>query len=450
MMNSELEFTWEKAQIVADKLVFEVTRRHLSDREVDVLRGAWERKNYEAIASECYLTYKHITDIGYKLWKKLSQALAYEVSKTNFKEHLKREWEKRHTHPNSTAPLQTSSLSVPEFPGQPVARHSPFYIERLTIESDCYKEILKPGCLIRIKSPRKTGKTSLLNTILDYAAKQNYQTVRVNLGRQPDKSLFANPDKFLRWLCTNITRQLNLEPRLDDYWDEEIGSKVSCTAYFQMHLLEQLDHNLVVALDDIDAIFRYPDIAEDFLSLLREWHEEANFQEIWQRLRLVVVHSTEVYIPLNIHQSPFNVGLPIALPEFDQQQVEYLARLHGLAWIRGQEVEKLMAMVGGHPYMIRMALYHLGCQKLTLEQMLTEAPTYAGIYRHHLQSYLGYLDQQLELVAALKQVVTADSPVQLEWLQVYHLESMGLVQLNGNKVKPSCELYRQYFRANLS
>jgi hypothetical protein len=35
---------------------------------------------------------------------------------------------------------------------------SPFYIERLPIESDCYEEIEQPGALIRIKAPKQIGK----------------------------------------------------------------------------------------------------------------------------------------------------------------------------------------------------------------------------------------------------------------------------------------------------
>jgi hypothetical protein len=50
-----------------------------------------------------------------------------------------------------------------------------------------------------------------------------------------------------------------------------------------------------------------------------------------------------------------NVGLPIELPEFDQAQVLDLARQHGWDWDESQGVD-LMAMVGGHPYLVRMAL----------------------------------------------------------------------------------------------
>lgn len=291
------------------------------------------------------------------------------------------------------------------------------------------------------------GKTSLINRVMACAAQQNYQIVRMNL-RKAEKTIFENLNRFLRWFCLNVSQQLKLEPKLDDYWDEEIGSKVSCTGYFQTYLLEQLETNLAISLDEIDVIFSYSDIAEDFLALLREWHEEATIQETWQKLRLIISHSTEVYISLNIHQSPFNVGLPLRLPLFNQQQVQSLAQLHGLTWTL-EETQPLIAMVGGHPYLIRLALYHLARQELTLGQLLQDAPTHAGVYSDHLRRCLGYVKQQPELTAALQQVVTAQSPVQLESVAVYQLDSMGLVHLNGNRITPSCELYRQYFSTNL-
>ncbi len=439
-MSSESELPWETTKQLANTLVFKYTGKNLSDIEVEVLQGSWEGNNYEYIAEKTRRSFSYInTNVGNCLWKKLSEALGEEVSKRNFRQALKREWERTNISANST---------TSEFLCGPVALDSPFYVERPTIEADGYREILKPGSIIRIKAPKRMGKTSLVNRILANAASQNYQIVRLNL-RQAEKTLFTNLDKFLRWFCCNVSRGLNLEPRLDDYWDEDSGSKVNCTEYFERHLLEQVSSTLVIGLDEIDTVFSYPDIAEDFLGLLREFHEEAMIKDNWPRLRLVMAYSTEVYIPLNINQSPFNVGLPLKLPPFNQQQVQDLAVLHGLAWASGESAKKLITMVGGHPYLVQLALYHLSRQEVTLEHLLQDAPTHAGIYSDHLRCCLGHLQQQPELAAVLKQVVTADNSVQLQSVQVYQLDSMGLVQLDGNYLKPSCELYRQYFCTNL-
>jgi len=71
-----------------------------------------------------------------------------------------------------------------------------------------------------------------------------------------------NLNRFLRWLCANVTLQLQLEPRLDDYWDEDIGSKVSCTFCFRSHLLEQINSPIVLALDEVNQIFEQPQVGE--------------------------------------------------------------------------------------------------------------------------------------------------------------------------------------------
>jgi hypothetical protein len=212
--------------------------------------------------------------------------------------------------------------------------------------------------------------------------------------------------------------------------------------------LAQIGSPLVLGLDEVDRVFLYPHIAQDFFGLLRTWHEKAKNLDIWKHLRLVVVHSTEVYIPLNINQSPFNVGLPAELPEFSSEQVQDLAQRHGLNWASTQ-VEQLMEMVGGHPYLVRVALYSIRRQELVLEQLLQTAPTEAGIFSSHLRRHLENFQEDLELAAAFKKVVSADSLVRLESMQLFKLQSMGLVQLEDNEVMPRCKLYREYFRDRL-
>ena len=118
---------------------------------------------------------------------------------------------------------------------------------------------------------------------------------------------------------------------IDDYWDEEgMGSKVSCSTYLEEYLLSISQAPLVLCLDNIDLLFSYPDIYEDFFALLRSWYELARTRTrpLWKQLRLCIVHATDAYIPLNIHQSPFNVGVPLELPEFSPEQAQIFAKQH--------------------------------------------------------------------------------------------------------------------------
>lgn len=354
---------------------------------------------------------------------------------------------------NGTLPTMPPLESSPDIPPLPVAEPelpegqvnlvSAFYIERPPIETRCSETILQPGALIRIKAPRQMGKTSLMARILQQASHQGYRTVPLSL-QLADGKVFADLDQFLRWLCASVGRRLRLPNRLEEFWDDIFGSKYNCTAYFEEYLLAQAETPLALGLDEVDRVFGYPEIASDFFGLLRAWHEEAKNREVWKKLRLVVVHATEVYIPLNTNQSPFNVGLPIELPEFNPEQVSQLARLHGLDWQMAQ-VERLMMMIGGHPYLVRLTLYHIARGDLTLEQLLQEAPTEAGLFRDHLRGHWWNLQHHPELVGALQAVISAPHPIRLDPNGLFKLHSLGLIRLEGNQAVCRCDLYRQYF-----
>lgn len=339
-------------------------------------------------------------------------------------------------------------VAEPELPMGQVELASAFYVERPSIDERCYEAIAKPGALIRIKAPRQMGKTSLMARILQQSTILGYRTVPLSF-QLADSKIFTDLDQFLQWFCAVVALELQLPDRLSDYWNGIFGSKVSCKSYFERYLLAKIPEPLVLGLDEVDRVLQYPELTADFFGLLRAWHEEAKNREIWRKLRLVVVHSTEVYVPMDINQSPFNVGLPIELPEFKPEQVQDLAQRHGLNW-GASEIENLMAMVGGHPYLVRLAFYHITRQEITLPQLLETAPTDGGLYSDHLRRHLWNLSQHPELVAALYKAVCAESPLQLESIPGFKLHSMGLVHLRGNEVTPRCNLYREYFRTRLA
>lgn len=401
-----------------------------------VLRECWVGKTYQEIASVSGYDSDYIRVVGSRLWQNLSQVFEEKISKHNFKSVLRQK-------------AQQSQFSIGnlEFPDGQVPLNSDFYIERPPSEEQGYEEVLKPGGFIVIKSPMNMGKTSLMTRILAQARAQNYQTVTLNL-QLAEASVLSNLAKFLRWIMANITLQLGIKSEIDRFWDEDLGTKISCTNYFQNYILEQLTEPLVLAFDEINHLFEYPEIAQEFLPLIRFWHEEANNIEVWQSLRMIVVHSTDAYIPLDINQSPFNLGLPIVLTEFNFAQVKDLASRYKFK-LEVEDLERnltsLMEMVGGYPYLIRLAFYALSSQELTFKQLLAEAPTSSGIYRNHLQKYFVTLHKYPELICAFKQVIASDSLIQIPSIAAYKLESMGLIKLVGNKAVPSCQLYRLYF-----
>lgn len=327
-----------------------------------------------------------------------------------------------------------------------------FYIERAPYEFQCYEAIFKPGALIRLKAPQQTGKTLLMERVLSQARIQGYQTLTLNF-QLADSMVFTDLRQFLQWFCARVGQGLGLPNQLHEYWDDIFGCNSNATTYFQDYLLPNVDSSLVLALDTVDWVFEHPTVADDFCRLLRGWYDIARRGDcrsvLWKKLRLIVAHSTEVYSSLDINHSPLaGVGLVIELPELTPDEVQDLARLHGLDW-RADEIEQLMAMVGGHPYLVQIALEQIGHQGKRLEVLLQTAPTEAGIYGNHLRRHLGNLQQHPELAAAFREVVQENDWVKIASERAFKLHSMGLVKLQGNAVMPRCNLYRQYFRDRL-
>ena len=295
------------------------------------------------------------------------------------------------------------------------------------------------------------GKSSLMSRILHHAEQQGCQVASLNF-QEADTEFLSSLDNFFQWFCSAITDELHLPDKLGEYWKGTVlGSKRKCTKYFERYLLAEINSPLVLGLDEVDEVFTHQEIARDFFGLLRSWHEDAKNDPVWKKLRLVIVHSREVYIPLNINQSPFNVGLPVELPEFDQAQVQDLVQRHGLDWNKSQ-IEKLMMLVGGHPYLIRVALYQITRDRMTLEKLMQVAATEESPYCDHLRRHLLNLQEDENLQVAVKRILTSNLAVDVTTVgttETFKLRSMGLVKFQGNAVMFLCNLYRQYFHQRL-
>ncbi len=328
---------------------------------------------------------------------------------------------------------------------------SRFYIERPPIETLCLDGISQPGGLVRVKAPRLSGKTSLTARTLMLAREQGLATVILSL-RLADSQTFSNLQRFLQWFCAVISQNLGLPNELESHWDNLFGASYNCTHYFEAYLLKHLESPLVLALDEVDTVFDYPEIASDFFGMLRAWYEKSRYgdssSELWQKLRLIMVHSTEVYVPLNVAQSPFNAGLLVELPGFNLEQVEELAKCYGLDQATSC-AKQLKQLVGGRPHLIHLGLYHISSAGMTIDDLMHSALDSSSIYSSHLRNQLWELQKYPELLQALKLVVSADQPIDLPPLQAYKLQSKGLVTVSQQQVSPSCDLYRAFFQQTL-
>ena len=335
-----------------------------------------------------------------------------------------------------------------EFPNGPVRLNSPFYIERS--KSNIYGG---STALRRIKAPRKWGKTSATIRIIEREREQGFHIVCLNFREfDTDTDALQNLGIFLQKFCESVIQELNenglqIENNVAEYWQKssDPNNKTKCRRYIQKYVLNVINQPLVILLDEVDRLFGNSQIDAEFFALLRVFYERSASEEIWQKLKIIIVHSQD-YTETSINQSPFNVGESIELPEFDELQIRELLQLHGLNW-QPEQIQQLMELVGGHPYMVRMALYKIANQEMTFSKFLELAATEAGPFAEDLLYKWNHLERY-DLKQEYRRVLATTEAVQIDAQNANILESMGLIKRdkeNPNRVKCFCNLYRLYF-----
>jgi hypothetical protein len=199
-------------------------------------------------------------------------------------------------------------------------------------------------------------------------------------------------------------------------------------------------------MDEVDSVFE-ADFRTDFFGMLRSWHNRRRRRSAWGQLDLALVTSTEPYqLVEDLNQSPFNVGEVIELTDFKSDQVADLNQRHGSPLTPGEE-RRLMALLNGHPYLTRRALYLIASERFSTPELFERASEDRGPFGDHLRYHLFRLHRNEALTQCLRGVIRDHAcPSQEDF---FRLRGAGLVRSEGQAVVPRCELYAGYFRERL-
>ncbi|WP_096608366.1 AAA-like domain-containing protein [Calothrix sp. NIES-2100] len=350
-------------------------------------------------------------------------------------------------------PRQASALPQPFPSAQPISLEMPegtmdsesqFYVER-ACDVLALNAIQRQGVTITIKGPRQMGKSSLLIRTCNAAIKAGKRVAFLDF-QLFDQAALTNADLFFRQFCSWLTDEIEMADRVDEFWNPKLSNNQCCTRYIGRYLLKEFGQPLVLAMDEVERAFD-TEFRSDFFGMLRSWHNNRATTPIWKQLDLALVTSTEPYQLIdNLNQSPFNVGEVIDLEDFTAAQVTDLNRRHSSP-LNSNEAQQLMALLNGHPYLVRLALYVIASQRFTTAELFAKATADNGPFGNHLRNHLFRLHSKAELVQSMLQVIrhnTCDDE-----RVFFRLRGAGLVRREGRTVIPRCQLYADYFRENL-
>jgi hypothetical protein len=327
-----------------------------------------------------------------------------------------------------------------------VKMDSLFYIKRQA-DADIMNQIERKGSTTIVKGPRQMGKSSLLARAHAEAKKQQRQSCFLDF-QFLDEPHLKSLDTLFQYLARKLSRSFRTSVKPGEFWDDYLGPKDSLTDFIKEALLEDAQEPVLILLDEVDRLFDCP-FRNDFFAAIRGWHNLRATEECWNRLNLVIAHSTEPYLWIqDINQSPFNVGFTIKMGDFDLRQVTELNAKHRSPLKTDNEIHQLMDFIGGQPYLVRMAFYTLGKNSFDLSQLKTIAAGDSGPFGDHLRRFIWCLQKEKGLKNSLRQVLrqgTCDDEVHF-----LRLRGAGLVKgETRHQVQMRCHLYDEYFRKQL-
>ncbi len=333
-------------------------------------------------------------------------------------------------------------------PGGTLDIDDPWYLPRPS-DATALSLARQSGQTLTIKGPRQMGKSSLLMRTIKAGLDVGKKVALLDFQLVDERSK-ADADIFFRQFASAISEQLELPDVVGELWDSGFSNPQNCTRYMERHVLEPLDAPCVVAIDETDSIFRTA-FSPDFFAMLRSWHglRAHPVRRSWKKLDIILSTSTEPQFFIDrSHESPFNVGVVLPLEDFSPEQVARLNAVHPRP-LGDAEVQRLYALIRGHPYLTRKALYVLASSAPAcgIEELVVQATEDNGPFGDHLRYYLLRLQRKPELISAFRQAIERRSGG--DELLIHRLQAAGLVRREGKNVVPRCELYARYFRERL-
>jgi len=352
------------------------------------------------------------------------------------------EWANKSKHQSPAIAAIFSSLD--EEKQQDYQTYIKDYVKRPPLEENCLKVLQQEQSLLRIRAPHNSGKTRLVNWLVHHLKQDNYQPVIIDCEEEK-ATIDLSCEDLLLSICRTITQELKInEYLLDKFWSRPGTPAQKTRRYLEEYVLQPSANPLVFVFEKFDTVLETETLGNEICGILRSWHERRS--PPWRKLRLIIIHSTEFYSNYDFYASPLiGVGYVASLSDFNAEQVLTFAQVNGINWTLS-DVNKVMNLVGGNPYLIKLILVKLQEGK-SLEKVLDDALQGREPFQSHFFLLMRYLKSNANLQNIFRQILQkkALTPAQMKGESVQFLERLGLIDKNHDTLEVRCNLYQVYF-----
>jgi WD40 repeat protein len=238
--------------------------------------------------------------------------------------------------------------------GGTLPANAPSYVERKA-DTDLFAHLMD-GQFCYVLTSRQVGKSSLM---VRTAIRLRDAGRRVAVLDLTKVGMNLSAEQWYDGLLVQLGRELDLEDELDDFWTgtdtavQRMGPMQRWMTALRQVILPSLAGNLVIFLDEIDAVRGLPFATDEFFAGIRQVYNNRTADPELNRLTFCLIGvATPADLIRNVSTTPFNVGNRVVLTDFTQREAEPL--LHGL----GREpvtgfklLRRILWWTNGHPYL---------------------------------------------------------------------------------------------------
>jgi hypothetical protein len=330
----------------------------------------------------------------------------------------------------------------------PKARYTrSFYVARPAAESDALSRLHRAGQPLVLWAPERHGKTWFLEHICQELIDQTTPyLLRLNLDRF-SADAYVSLDSFVQEIASHLAAQFAVLPgaRRDlmtqtlRVWRLTPQVERRLDAIIEQIFLQRTPGLLYLALDRLDAV-KDAVFQDAFFAIIRGWMDRKD-EPLWGRLRLLMATSmAPAWMAKLPTSSPFVITPPLVIEDFTVEQLQHLARLHDLPWDEDQ-LRSLMDLIGGHPYLTRMAMYTAVAKGYSVEQLVSPERPGVQVFDGFLETCRLRLIAQPGLWPTAERVLRGKPLSALDRLVLPRLERLGIVRMQGERCTVRYPLY---------
>jgi len=343
-------------------------------------------------------------------------------------------------------PVERQSIEIETLEGA-MSTRSPFYCVRDS-DREFHAAIARRDATVLLSGSRQVGKSSLLVRGAQQGIQEGLRVVVTDFQSLDDESLQSKARLF-QALTGQLYDHLNPSRSPEELWNPRRSDNDNLSSYLKSSILSADQPPLIWFMDEVDRLFDY-DYRDNVFGLFRSWHNARSIppsDNPFTRLTLVMSYSTEARLFItNLNQSPFNVGTRVELRDFSRDQVREMCRAHNLT-LEDAALDRLMTLVGGHPYLVRQCLYECAVRQKTISRLEVEAHSEVGLFHSHLERIYSGVAANGILRVALTALL--EGTPTMAWESFMRLRAGGIVVGSPTSPRIRCGLYDSFLRGRL-